>query len=384
MLPSCRLGYLLRVGIAIYNSLDTLTGGYLYNRMLVERLRNDGHVVEIISQRYADYSNMFSLVKRLKHLPIDVLIQDEATHPLFFLLNPYLRTRVSYPIISIVHHLRSNEQCSAWQKRLYGQIERRYLMTADGFIFNSLTTQRSVERFVRGKHPYVVAYPAGNRFTANIAPEEIAARAKEQGPLRLLFVGNVIRRKELHTLLAAMAQLPRDVCTLTVAGNLSMDKPYVNAIRRSVEEYGLADRVLLLGSTIDTELVFWLKESQIMVVPSSYEGYGIVYVEGMGFGLPAIATTAGAAGEIITHGSDGLLIQVGDAGSLAVHLNDLYHDRDWLASMSLNARRRFECHPSWQMTTEHIVEFLKTITNKGTIQPAGDPPLKGVPLRELE
>ncbi len=100
-------------------------------------------------------------------------------------------------------------------------------------------------------------------------------------------------------------------------------------------------------------------------MPSSYEGFGIVYLEGMGFGLPAIASTAGAAAEIITHDRDGLLIQVGDTGSLAGYLNDLYRDRDRLLLMSLNAHRRFESHPTWQMTTERILVFLKTIVNNG-------------------
>ena len=44
-----------------------------------------------------------------------------------------------------------------------------------------------------------------------------------------------------------------------------------------------------------------------MVVPSSYEGYGIVYREGMAFGLPAIGTTSGGASEIITDGENGYL-----------------------------------------------------------------------------
>ncbi len=234
--------------MAIFGGLETLTGGYLYNRMLVEYLRDKGHKVDIISQPYSNYyRHIFSLAKHLRQLPLDILIQDEATHPAFFLLNQNLRTRVSYPIISIVHHLRSSERCSAWQKRLYGEIERRYLMTIDGFIFNSQTTRCSVERIVGAKCPSIVAYPGGNRFSACITEEEIATRAKDPGPLRILFVGNVIRRKEIHTLLAAIAQLPRDICTLTVAGDLFMDKPYVSTIRRWVKENGLADRVLVSG-----------------------------------------------------------------------------------------------------------------------------------------
>jgi glycosyltransferase involved in cell wall biosynthesis len=93
-------------------------------------------------------------------------------------------------------------------------------------------------------------------------------------------------------------------------------------------------------------------------VPSSYEGFGIAYLEGMAFGLPAIATTAGAAGEIVTHGKDGYLISPGDSHALAEHLLQLAMDRQLLLAMSLAARERFLAHPTWEQSGETIREFL--------------------------
>lgn len=354
----------MRVGIAIFGSLETVTGGYLYNHKLVEYLQCNGHEVDVISMPYNSYPrHLLSFARHLRHLPLDILLQDEATHPMFFLLNQRLRAKGSYPIVSIVHHLHSSERRSTWQNRFYGEIERRYLMTVDGFVFNSQTTRSMVEKIIGTKRPSVVAYPCGDRFPTYVTDEEIAMRAKQPGPLRIVFVGNIIRRKELHTLLAALTQLPRDICTLAVIGDLFMDKPYVRAIHHQVTESGLADRIVIVGSVSDTELVAQLKKSHVLVVPSSYEGFGIVYLEGMGFGLPAIASTAGGAAEIITHGRDGLLVRVGDTASISRYLYDLSRDRNWLLSMSLNARRRFECHPTWQMTTECILMFLKTMVN---------------------
>ena len=58
-------------------------------------------------------------------------------------------------------------------------------------------------------------------------------------------------------------------------------------------------------------------------MPSSYEGFGIVYLEGMAFGLPALATTAGGAAEIITSGQDGFLVLFPATDALARHLGTL-------------------------------------------------------------
>jgi len=141
----------------IYGTLETISGGYLYDRKLVEYLRRQGDDVSIISLPWRNYirhlgDNLsLSLLHRLEQLPLDVLFQDELNHPLFFLLNRLLRARVGYPIVSIVHHLRSNEAPHAWQNRFYRWVERRYLLTVDGFVFNSRTTRHAVESLRGGE-----------------------------------------------------------------------------------------------------------------------------------------------------------------------------------------------------------------------------------------
>jgi glycosyltransferase involved in cell wall biosynthesis len=107
-----------------------------------------------------------------------------------------------------------------------------------------------------------------------------------------------------------------------------------------------------------------------LVVPSSYEGFGIVYLEGMGFGLPPIATTAGAAGEIITHGENGFLVPPGDAAALADCIRLLMQDRERLSAMSLAARQRYDRHPSWQASAAKIREFIEEASTRFSGKPA--------------
>jgi glycosyltransferase involved in cell wall biosynthesis len=359
----------LRIGLLIYGSLQTTSGGYVYDRKLVEHLRCKGDKVWVISLPWRSYAQhlgdnlSFSLLRQLERLPLDILLQDELNHPSLFLLNRWLRTRTGYLIISIVHHLRSSEARSTWQNRFYRCVEHHYLLTVDGFVFNSQTTRSVVEKLVGQKRPAVVAYPATS-LRPDITEDEIAARVMQPGPLRIVFLGNVIPRKGLHTLLDALEQLPRDEWSLTVVGNLSVDKSYVRTIHRQVARSGLAKQVLFLGPISDIDLNIWLKENHLLVVPSSYEGFGIVYLEGMGFGLPAIASTAGAAREIINHGRNGFLMELEDTSALAQHLHQLSQDRKQLLAMSLEARRCYLSHPTWDVTAERIRMFLQTIVEK--------------------
>ena len=95
-------------------------------------------------------------------------------------------------------------------------------------------------------------------------------------------------------------------------------------------------------------------------MPSSYEGFGIVYLEGMHFGLPAIAGTDGAAPEIITHGENGFLVPPGDAAALARSLSLLMEDRELLKRMSLTAHRRAAGQPTWNDSAARARAFIQS------------------------
>ncbi|MCS6910335.1 MAG: glycosyltransferase family 4 protein [Anaerolineales bacterium] len=374
----------MRLGLIIYGSPDTVSGGYLYDRQLVAHLRAAGDEVEVISLPWRNYAahltQNFSieLRRRLAAARYDVLLQDELNHPSLFLLNRRLRPRVRYPFISIVHHLRSCERRPAWQNALYRCIEAAYLRSVDGFVFNSETTREAVSALTPHPQPFplsryrergeglrsIVAHPAADHLAPALTSAQIEARAIAAGPLRVLFVGNVIPRKGLHTLLAALAQV-RGEWRLSVVGRLDADPKYGRRIMRRIRamvETGsgasLLNRVSFLGRLSDAELRAQLETHHLLAVPSSYEGFGIVYLEAMAHGLPVIATTAGAAHEIVTPGVDGYLVPPEDPAALAGALQTFLADRERLRAMSLAARARYERHPTWAQNMSRVREFL--------------------------
>jgi glycosyltransferase involved in cell wall biosynthesis len=359
----------MRVGLLIYSSLDSISGGYLYDRQLVEYLRRAGDTVEIISLPWRNYAQHLldnlsrELGERLLNARLDVMLQDELNHPSLFWLNRRMRERISYPLVSIVHHLRSSERYPGWQKRLYRAVERRYFATLDGIIFNSQTTRLAVSHLgVRLEGiPHLVAYPAGNHIEVPFSEADIRERSAEFGPLRLLYVGNVIPRKGLLLILKALTGIQPDSWTLKVVGSLETDWRYSKLVKHQVAESGLEVRVELLGSLIGTDLIEVFKSSQVLVLPSYYEGYGIAYLEGMAFGLPAVATTQGAAGEIITHGQNGFLITPGSIVELREVLQKLVTDRASLLQMSMAARARYLEQPTWEQSDRDIRKFLNSL-----------------------
>jgi glycosyltransferase involved in cell wall biosynthesis len=186
---------------------------------------------------------------------------------------------------------------------------------------------------------------------------EIETRTKEPGPLRILFLGNVIHRKGLHTLLEAISFQPL-AFSLDVVGSLNSEPEYARKMQKRSDVSSLKSQVFFHGPLDNENLIAKLKSAHLLVVPSSYEGFGIVYLEGMAFGLPAIGTTDGAASEIISDGETGYLVPPDDAARLAERLTKLANDRDFLARLSINALQRYRQQPTWEETAGQIREFL--------------------------
>ncbi len=366
----------MKIGLVIYGSLDTVSGGYLYDRKLVEYLRAQGDTVEIISLPWRNYGAHLMDNFRFK-LPsnLDVLIQDELNHPSLLGANS---GKHPYPIISLVHHLRCSELRPKWQNALYRIVEKKYLQSVDGFIINSKTTQGVVNDLVNHGKPSVIAYPPTDRFGDAISENEILERTEDK-ELRILFLGNVIYRKGLHTLLKAVRHAGQDHISsykVDVIGGLTAEPQYAYEMERYILTHGLSSTVKFHGALDNQPLIEMYKQAHVMVVPSSYEGFGIVYLEGMGFGLPAIGTTAGAAGEIITHGKDGYLIKPNDALTLAGHINELASNRELLVELSLNAVKRYQVQPKWNEMAKSIRDFLYQMTGASTAgQMNSAPPL---------
>lgn len=356
----------MRVALVIYGLLETVSGGYLYDRKLVDQLRARDHDVTIVSRPWRDYAHHlgdnFSPAWRrtLRTLDVDLILEDELNHPsLVFAPRPGRPDGSHPPIVTVVHHLRVSEEHPALMRTLYRAIEAHYLRRADAFIFNSKTTCQSVEALRTTLPPHIIAYPAGDHVST---PESLAGHEADRpagAPLHVAFVGNLIPRKGLHTVLAALALTDAPI-ELSIAGNDTADPQYIARMHAQVEQTGIHDRVHFLGPLSDAERAALYSRCDLLALPS-FEGFGIVYLEAMAFGRPVIASTLGAAHEIVNAGDNGFLVAPDDADALARYLTALARDPDLLAQMSAAARVRFAAFATWDQSTTRIAEFLEEL-----------------------
>ncbi|HYZ38356.1 MAG TPA: glycosyltransferase family 4 protein [Pseudonocardiaceae bacterium] len=354
----------MRVGLVIFGSLDTVTGGYLYDRQFLDYLGSRGDQTCVVSLPWRTYPRQLtdnfspSLARRLAGGYFDILLQDELNHPSLVMLNRWLKARARYPIVTLVHLLRSSERSASPLHHAYVAVERRYLATVDAAVFNCETTRQAAEGLLGRCIPGVVAYPGCDHLRVQISEADIAARARVVGPLRILSVANVVPGKGLHILVAALARLPAQSWRLTVAGSLTTDRVYVNRLRNLIGRLGLDGNVHLLGTVPNQQIAELLTRNHLLALPSSYEALGIAYLEAMRCGLPVIATSAGGAREVVDEGREGLFVAPGDVDTLSGHVQALVADRELLLRMGLAARRRATRHPTWDQSFARARDLL--------------------------
>lgn len=373
---------MMHIALIIYGSIETLTGGFLYDNFLIRHLERQGHKVEILSLPWRPYHTALldnfspNLHARLRHASWDILLQDELTHPSLFLLNTRLRRDVSYPIVTIVHQVLCQQPRNRWKNAFYRMIEGRYLRSIDACIFNSQATRQTVEAGLGLSRPAIVAPPGGDRLGWLGSAAEIWLRAQKPGPLQLLFIGNVLPNKGVYELIQALAGVERHHWRLTVIGSLSMHSAYVNTVKHLIQQQGLNAHIHFTGPLDGDDVIPYLQQSHLFVMPFSHEGFGIAYLEGMAYGLPAIGSTQGAVKEFIRPGENGFLIAPAEANRLQHILEHLSQDRAHLARLGTVALETCSVHPSWRESLESIHQFLVTVA---TCQSKNPIPATSVP-----
>ncbi len=209
------------------------------------------------------------------------------------------------------------------------RLEERHVRRADRVLATSLdSASRITARYgVPPDRIAIVAEPIDlRRWRDAFRDAETLPRAAAGG-LAILCVAHLYPRKDVATLLDAMARLPEDV-RLRVVGN----GPELSRLRQRVRTLALDGRVELLGHVPFARLAAEYRRADVFCLPSRQEGFGIVFLEAMAAGLPIVAARAAAVPEVVSDGECGILIEPGNSAELASVIEGL--------RLSLPVRRR--------------------------------------------
>jgi len=211
-------------------------------------------------------------------------------------------------------------------------------------------------------HDKVTVIPNGveiSNFNLNINREEVKRRYGIKPNERIvLFIGRLVPQKGVDTLIKAVPliiQRHRDAKIL-IAGD-GWSRTYLEELAKSM---GLGDHVRFLGFISDWELADLMVAADVLVVPSVYEPFGIVALEGMAAGTPVVATNIGGLSEIIEHDKTGVLVYPRNPESIAWGVNRVLSDRKYADWLVRNARKKVLEAYSWEEIAKRTVEVYES------------------------
>ena len=342
---------------AIPGDLGLPTGGYAYDRRLLAEWRAAG-----VEARHLQLPGSFpdltpadlAETERLLHSqPADaVLLIDGLAYGAF---PEALAASLAGRVAALVHHplgLEAGLSADRAVTLLAG--ERAALAHAGAVIVTSAATKRLlVADFAVSEARIAVAEPG-------VDPAPLA-RGSGGGEVSLLAVGAVVPRKGYDVLIEALAGMADLPWRLTIVGALDRAPATAEALRAQITEAGLAGRVRLAGAVDDSTLAAAYDGADLFVMPSLFEGYGMVLTEALARGLPILCTTGGAAAETAPDEA-ARKAPPGDAGALRRALRDLIDQPALRETMAEAARRVAPTLPRWAQTATLVAQACRKVT----------------------
>ena len=333
--------------------IETRTGGYGYDRQIISGLQARGWLVHLIS---LSGSYPFpSIDERVDASRALAVIPDHAyamVDGLAFGALPVvaMRERERLRLIALVHHPLGLETgvSDAEATRLLTW-EREALTAAVGVVVTSHRTVSAVEALGVLSHRIAVVEPGTE-------PAPLAV-GTGQGPLHMVCVASLVPRKGHDTLFDALTQLVDLDWHLTCVGSLERDTEYAAQLVARCGMPPLAGRVALAGELAGVALDTAYSHADLFVLPTHYEGYGMVVAEALARAIPIVSTRTGAIAELV--GDDaGALVPPANSQALAAVLRTLITDREQLERLRQGAALRRVSLPTWQSAAAAMEEAL--------------------------
>ncbi len=351
----------MRVAKIIIGDINSLTGGYLYEKKLIEYLRGKGVQADVVSIPNIPYMlqffSNFWLPFHFLGKKYDVIIEDELAHPAVWLFNFWASYVKKTKVVAIVHMFRWIALRDSWQMPLVKFIEKTMLMSTSLIIANSRHTKTAAENMGLPAETIEMIYPG---FDMTLI-REIGPRSRDE--IKLLFVGNWVPCKGLDTLVEAMHRINNPKIILDTVGDDSFYPKYARRIRKKVAVLNLEGSVRFHGRIDRESIGKFYSEADIFVLPSYYEPFGIVFAEAMSFGLPIIATNAGGIPELVEHEENGLLVPPNDADALADAIDKLASSAGLREEMGGKSYEKSKRLNSWDDCFQVVYCHLKRLAD---------------------
>lgn len=361
-----------KVVLLVPGDLDARTGGYGYDRAIVNGLRTLGWHVDVCaldgSYPWPTTEARRATAERMDALPDGTLVLADG---LAFgaMADDAERHGARLRLVALVHHPLALERGLTSERAadLFAS-EQRALRCVRGVVVTSAATVHTLHPYGVASAGVAVVPPGTDAASQAEGWRGIGPALRPDRPVVLLCVASITPRKGHRLLVQALHRLNGPVSwQLRIAGNELMDQATARALRDQVTEAGLDAQVEFLGELSAAALSEAYEHADAFVLPTYFEGYGMAVAEAVAHGLPVISTRTGAIPDLVDEQS-GLLVDVGDGDGLRDALRALIGDDALRTRLTLGARHRRETLPRWPDSVRLMSEALERWRHDGIIQ----------------
>ncbi len=333
----------MKLVFAVPGDLNTPTGGYVYDKRIVAELRGMGWQVEVLDLGdgfpFADDARLMRARDKLARSPSDVpLVVDGLALGVL----PEAATNLceSHRLIALVHHPLAYEAGLRPEQRTALEIsEQQALSQVKAVIVTSESTKSLLVSHYRVPAAAIAVVKPGN--------DRVTAAGGGGERLSLLAVGSLVPRKGYDVLVAALSMLKELPWTMTIAGDRTRDTSTAQQLEQQIASSGLSDRIHLAGAVSDEALAGLYSRADVFVLASRFEGYGMALADATAYGLPVVATNAGAIPEAVPAEAS-ILVPPDDASALANALRRVISEKSFRETLAANARAAASHLPAWR------------------------------------
>ncbi|MFC3198968.1 glycosyltransferase family 4 protein [Parapedobacter deserti] len=218
-------------------------------------------------------------------------------------------------------------------------------------IFVASTFTKSSLALYPGKLPPIDVIPYGFPEIANGKPYSILSGQK----LKLLFVGGLSQRKGIANVLEAVDYL-KPYVELTIVGRKTAEKCV--PLEAGLQQHRW------IPSLPHRDVIALMREHDVLVFPSLFEGFGLVITEAMSQGTPVITTHRTAGPDLITHDDNGWLVDAGSTPALIAQIERLLSNPMMIKANGLAALESARKRP-WPVYGRELAEKIKEVTVTG-------------------
>ncbi len=339
-------------------SLCEVTGGYHYDRRLLEGLQSLGWRITI---RTLDAGFPFPTREALDAAAAvfaafsdgDLVLIDGLALGAMPEVVAAHATRLR--LVGLVHHP------LAFESGLAADVAER-LRRSEQAALRSMRHVIVTSAFTREG---LVSYEVARACISVVEPGTYAAPLAKgsHDSCNILCVANLIPRKGHDVLIEALSALRHLPWRLTCVGSTKRSPATAAALGRQIDATGLGAHVRLLGELDGAALERCFIAADLFVLPTRHEGFGMVVAEALAHGLPVLATKTGAIPDLVLPDA-GLIVPPDDPEALRQALSYLLTEQDALARLARGARAVRDRLPRWAQACAHAATILTEVSSQ--------------------